>query len=152
MYVKPEVTRYTGTELLDLMGPAETAYECDLSGQQGTQDDICDLEFLLVTPDGRSLEDSFPGGLSTVGIGFELTGPNNCGTWSGVCGANENDCVFNLGEPDAGDTYVWMVYPDACHSDPSCDPDGDWELTAWWIDDGDELPSCTVVDVNFEDQ
>jgi hypothetical protein len=29
MYVKPEVTRYCGTELLDLMGPVETGY-CDI--------------------------------------------------------------------------------------------------------------------------
>jgi hypothetical protein len=29
MYVKPDVTRYSGTELLDLMGPVETGY-CEI--------------------------------------------------------------------------------------------------------------------------
>jgi len=33
MYVKPEVTRYSGAELLDLMGPVETAYTCELRAE-----------------------------------------------------------------------------------------------------------------------
>jgi hypothetical protein len=36
MYVKPEVTRYSGTELLDLMGPVETAYTCELRAEPTT--------------------------------------------------------------------------------------------------------------------
>jgi hypothetical protein len=45
MYVKPEVTRYNGKELLDLMGPVETQYAmntCDIIGTEsgvGTQAD-----------------------------------------------------------------------------------------------------------------
>jgi hypothetical protein len=30
MYAKPAVVRYGGRELLDLMGPVETAYDCDI--------------------------------------------------------------------------------------------------------------------------
>lgn len=54
MYVKPEVTRYSGTELLDLMGPVETGY-CEI--RQVEEVTRCQKELRVLLPDGTTTDD-----------------------------------------------------------------------------------------------
>jgi hypothetical protein len=53
MYVKPDVTRYTGTELLDLMGPVETGY-CDI---EVVEEGPCQKLMLVSLPAGSDIND-----------------------------------------------------------------------------------------------
>jgi hypothetical protein len=132
MYKKPEVTKYSGTELLDLMGPVETAYSsCYLeSGQEG-----CDLMFALGTPEGMVAEDF-------DGFGFVLKGPDNCGTEKGECvfEGEDDNCIFDSdGELNTKSLVFWT---DLCEA--SCNVDGTWTLEAWWLDGDIDNPRCPV--------
>jgi hypothetical protein len=139
MYSKPEVSRYTGLELLDLMGPVETAYDCDLDGREVDGG----IEFILETPDGRSLDDLFPEfppvGGDGIGTVLTPTGGQECpdaiGGWP--C---EGFCVYEEPALTGSETSVPLLLADICGL---CDATGEWTLKAWWIVDGKELPSCT---------
>jgi hypothetical protein len=87
MYVKPEVTQYSGAELLDLMGPVETGYACSLDG--GPEPFIL-CETVEFTVGMRDIEecDSFK---------WVLTGPDNCDS-----STREGEC-----RPDSGGDYDW---------------------------------------------
>jgi hypothetical protein len=86
MYLKPEVTRYSGTELLDLMGPVETAY-CELEPREPPAP-WCDVDtYWRLSYEGfttREIEDAR--------VYWEMSGPG-CGTETGVCdGETEEGC------------------------------------------------------------
>jgi hypothetical protein len=136
MYEKPEVTRYSGKELLDLMGPVETQYDCDLDGKQVGG---CEIEFILQSPGGRELGDVFDDE-EDIGIRYRLTGPCTAGDRSGVCTPGW-DCLFPDPEPSSTDTEVPLFLDGRC--DSPCD-DGFWTLEVWWINDGEEYPSCST--------
>jgi hypothetical protein len=139
MYSKPEVSRYTGLELLDLMGPVETAY-CDLSGVQ----EDCALIFELETPNGLTLEDLDSFEKDKWRIHYVLTGPETGDTCSPVSGECEGpDCIFDLDGGPPSDTHLDLRV-NMCDEFDGCNPWGEWKLEAWWeIGDKELLPACT---------
>jgi hypothetical protein len=137
MYVKPEVTNYSGKELLDLMGPVETAYDCDLTGDQGTGDGQSYIEYTLQVPEGSELDDF-------DGTYFHLDGP--CAERTGTCGEGiGDDCILESGEE--GLTYIEFGINICEVSEEPCDPTGNWTLETQLIEDGKRLPpGCESTD------
>jgi len=138
MYVKPEVTRYSGKELLDLMGPVETAYDCNLDGPEFLSCPDAEETFRLVSPEGTTLDD----------WGSErwlLTGPGTCGDtgWTSEGG--------DLGEWDGAsspDGFTRTIdFRGNLHSILGCDDSGDWMLEVYFVQDGtgDRSETCDIV-------
>jgi hypothetical protein len=132
MYVKPEVTRYSGTELLDLMGPVETAYICGLDGPDVHSCET--IEFTLYAPEGTSSFD-------WEGYNWTLIGPDGCDPveTSGWCGPNEENCPWELTDEDktaavfTGNLCDILVCNDEC---------GDWTLEVELFD-GETSEPCS---------
>jgi hypothetical protein len=136
MYEKPEVTRYSGTELLDLMGPVEMAY-CTL--EAGQED--CNIIFSLPAPEGMVAEDF-------DGFGFILDGPNDCETVKEPC-FFDNGCLFEVEDNLNSKTVVF--YLNLCQT--PCDVDGTFTVEAWWLEDGwndGKVSQSCIGDVDYQ--
>jgi hypothetical protein len=136
MYAKPEVTRYGGKELLDLMGPVETAYKCGLDGPE-TPFDCANANFTLFAPEGTSSFD-------WEGYNWILTGPDSCDQVEtrGWCGPGETDCPWEPGEESEA-SYEFSG--DLCEI-LNCRDSGEWTLGVELFDGKTSEPCSASMD------
>lgn len=126
------MTRYAGKELLELMGPVETAY-CDMDGEQEVR---CSIRYTLELPECSVLGDF-------DGVDLLLNGP--CAD-----DIDDNCLITDEGPPDLGATSVDFLI-DICAISESCYATGNWALETRLIEDGERLPGCESRDY-FDDQ
>jgi hypothetical protein len=145
MYVKPEVTRYSGAELVDLMGPVETAYDCNLEVTQ----DGCDIVFTLDLPNGMTVGDME----DWKGFGFVLDSPNHecADNEEGFCPPDNTFCPFEDPGEDPGDTSLELRLLNVCEDPPDCQKNGTWYMEAWWVDGSGKDGEPCYAEVQFED-
>jgi len=147
MYVKPEVTRYSGTELLDLMGPVETAYSCELS--VAWSDDCWRLVSVGVS-ENIDIDDL------VEAIGWDVRpDPDNgqCSPDDGVvvgsdeCTDGEAICCFDFEDSDEDEIWVNMCCLLECG--PERGPE-EWNLELSFFDDSPPVNPVATCDVDIE--
>jgi hypothetical protein len=147
MYSKPEVSRHTGLELLDLMGPVETAY-CDLSVVDGD-----DCSRLVRVEASGNIDDL------VEAIGWEVRpDPDNgrCGQDDGVimdgdeCTNGEPICCFEEPyEAPNGDLMVWVNMCCLLECGPE-ENNEEWNLEFSFFDDLPPRNAVATCDVDID--
>jgi hypothetical protein len=147
MYVKPEVTRYSGTELLDLMGPVETGYvdyEC-------REISVVPESGFIVTC-GSSLDITFQWPIPEPPTGWDhveyrVTPPD-----LSSCGQAEESMPEGLLDVDEDKGINTLSLPGAIPDGPSdfnfcdlaeCSDPGVYTLELWFVD-SDDPPNTTT--------
>ena len=142
MYVKPEVTRYSGKELLDLMGPAATQYAmeapiCDISPSTVEYDSSAtdgSGDFQITLTDGRC--DNFADVTSVIVV-FDNDGNCDQDYFGSSISMSNGDLIIDgvvtmqlstgCGMPDGAsglfDVDVLLVYNAAPDCEPACQDD-----------------------------
>lgn len=133
MYVKPEVTRYGGKELLDLMGPVETGY-CDIEVQEQAP---CQKELRVNTP--TDLDDY------RERLGWQITpaDPGGCSDDddSGVIPGPADGC---FGDITDGDGYFRVPVDVCCLAECVPNDQEEWTLGLTLFRDNGSEDTCDI--------